>query len=103
MLESIVSQIKQKEEESNRKIMNARLKADSIIKMAEKKSNLLIKKYEDKMEKEKEGLIKQALDEAKKEIEKIKIEEKKRLVIEIKNAKKNEKKAIQFVKNYLCE
>jgi len=103
MLESIVNEIKRKEEESNRKIMNARLKADSIVKMAEKKRSLLMKKYGDEEKRAKEKLLKQALDEAKKEIEKIKVEERKKLVIELKRAKNNEKGAIQFVKNYLCD
>jgi len=101
MLESIVNEIKRKEDEANRKITNARAKADSIIKMTEKKRSLLMKKYEDKVKKE--NFLKQALDEAKKEIEKINIEERKKLMIEIKKAKNNEKKAIQFVKNYLCD
>ena len=103
MLENIVNEIKRKEEESNRKIMNAKLKADSIIKNAEKKRSLLLKKYKDKVKKEKEIFFKQALGEAKKEIEKMEIEKKKKLTDEIKNAKKNEKKVIQFVKKYLCD
>jgi len=103
MLESIVNEIKRKEEEANRKIMNAKLKADSIVKMAEKKRSLLMKKYGDEEKKAKEKFLKQALDEAKIEIEKIKVEERKKLTNEIKKAEKNEKKAIQFVKNYLCE
>ena len=103
MLESIVNEIKRKEQEVNRKIINARSKADSIIKMTEKKRSLLTKKYEDNVKKEKERFLKQALDEAKKEIEKINIEERKKLMLEIKKAKNNEKKAIQFVKNYLCD
>ncbi|MCX6821963.1 MAG: hypothetical protein NTW30_04260 [Candidatus Aenigmarchaeota archaeon] len=103
MLESIVNEIKRKEQEVNRKIMNARSKADSIIKMTEKKRSLLTKKYEDNVKKGKEIFLKQALDEAKKEIEKINIEERKKLMLEIKKAKNNEKKAIQFVKNYLCD
>lgn len=103
MLESIVNEIKRKEEEANRKITNARLKADSIVKMAEKKRSLLMKKYGDEEKRAKEKLLKQALDDAKKEIEKIKSEERKKLLIELKQAKNNEKRAIQFVKNYLCE
>ena len=101
MLESIVNEIKRKEDEANRKITNARAKADSIIKMTEKKRSLLMKKYEDKVKKE--NFLKQALDEAKKEIEKINIEERKKLMIEIKKAKNNERRAIQLVKNYLCD
>ncbi|MDI6826169.1 MAG: hypothetical protein QMD36_03175 [Candidatus Aenigmarchaeota archaeon] len=92
MLESIVNEIKRKEEESNKRIMNAKLKADSIIKTAEKKRNFLTKKYKDWVKKEKEKFLKQALDEAKKEIEKIKIEERKKWVIELKNAKKMRRK-----------
>jgi vacuolar-type H+-ATPase subunit H len=103
MLESIVNEIKRKEQEVNRKIMNARSKADSIIKMTEKKRSLLTKKYEDNVKKGKERFLKQALDEAKKEIEKINIEERKKLMLEIKKAKNNERRAIQFVKNYLCD
>jgi vacuolar-type H+-ATPase subunit H len=103
MIESIINEIKRKEEESNRKIMDARLKADSIIKNAEKKRSLLMKKYKDKVKKDKKFFFKQALDEGKKEIEKMKIEKKKKLMNEIKNAKKNEKKVIQFVKKYLCD
>jgi len=103
MLESIVNEIKRKEKEANRKIMNAKLKADSIVKMAEKKRSLLMKKYGDEEKRAKEKLLKQALDDAKKEIEKIKIEERKKLMTELKKAEKNEKKAIQFVKSYLCD
>jgi vacuolar-type H+-ATPase subunit H len=103
MLESIVNEIKRKEEEANRKIANAKLKADSIVKLTEKKRSLLMKKYEGEVKKGKEKFLKQALDEAKKEIEKISVEERKKMTAEIKNAEKNEKKAIQFVKNYLCE
>jgi len=103
MLESIVNEIKRKEQEVNRKIMNARSKADSIIKMTEKKRSLLTKKYEDNVKRGKERFLKQALDEAKKEIEKINIEERKKLMLEIKKAKNNERRAIQLVKNYLCD
>jgi len=55
MLESIVNEIKRKEEEANRKIMNAKLKADSIVKMTEKKRSLLMKKYGDEEKKAKES------------------------------------------------
>ena len=103
MLENIINEIKRKEEESDKKIMNAKLKADSLIKTAEKKRSLLIKRYKDRVKKEKENFLKKALGEAKKEIEKIKVEERRKLTIELKNAKKNEKKAVQFVKNYLCD
>jgi vacuolar-type H+-ATPase subunit H len=103
MLENIVNEIKRKEEESNKKVTNAKIKADSILKMVEKKRNYLIKKYEDEEERLKEKFLKRALDEAKKEIENINNTERRKLTLELKNAQKNEKKAIQFVKKYLCE
>jgi vacuolar-type H+-ATPase subunit H len=102
MIEGIINEIRQKEQESNRKIMNARLKADSLVKTAEKKKKLLIKKCENEEKKIKEKLLKQALNDAKKEIEKIRVNEKRKLITEIKKAEKNEKKATQFVKNFLC-
>ncbi len=103
MLESIVEKIKLKEEESNKKILNAKLKADSILKMVENKRNALIKKYEKGESQEKENIMKKVFNEAKDEIERIKIEEKKKLDLELKKARENERKAIQFVKKYLCD
>ena len=103
MLESVVDRIKQEEEEANKKITNAKIKADSILKMAEKKRNVLIKKYESIEKKLKEDLPKKAMNEAKKEIERIKNIEKRKLNLELKNSEKKKKKAIQFVKDYLCD
>jgi len=103
MLESIVDKIKQKEEEANKKIINAKIKADYILKMAEKKRNVLIRKYESIEKELKEDLPKRAMNGAKKEIERIKNTEERKLDLELKNSEKKKKKAIQFVKDYLCD